>query len=205
MPRAPSRSSQLRRQQAIETLLELASERPPSQIRTAQISERMGLSEAALFRHFPSKESLWLATLEHGIALAWQQIDHLLRSPRSLTRPLDALRELLRLQFSINRTLPGLPPLIFHELQNRAPGACRGVVINHLERLRQRLEELVGLAQRHRELSPEMSSATLADTLLTLMLGLLLQDQIRGGDPGEAETQLEASLGQLLLPLHRPR
>jgi hypothetical protein len=79
------------------------------------------------------------------------------------------------------------------------------VVINHLERLRQRLEELVGLAQRHRELSPEMSSATLADTLLTLMLGLLLQDQIRGGDPGEAETQLEASLGQLLLPLHRPR
>jgi AcrR family transcriptional regulator len=164
----------------------------------------MGLSETALFRYFPSKESPWLATLEHGIALAWQPIDHLLRSPRSETRPLEALHELLRLQFSINRTLPGLPPLIFHELQNRASGACRGVVIHRLERLRKRLQVLVGLAQRHRELSPEMSSAILADTLLALMLGVLLQEQIRGS-AGEAETQLEASLGQLLLPLRRPR
>lgn len=87
MPRAPSHSSQLRRQQAIETLLELASERPPSQIRTAQISDRMGLSEATLFHHSPSKESLWLASLEHAIALAWQPIDTLLQ----LRRPRGAL------------------------------------------------------------------------------------------------------------------
>jgi TetR/AcrR family transcriptional regulator len=204
MPRAPSRSGQLRRQQAIDTLLELASERPPSQIRTAQISERMGLSEAALFRHFPSKESLWLATLEHAIARAWQQIDTLLQSRGAQTRPLEALRELLRLQFSINRTLPGLPPLIFHELQNRSPGACRGVVINHLERLQQQLEALVGLAQQHHELSPDVSSGGLAGTLLALLLGFLLQEQIRGADPGEAEAQLEASLNQVLLPHRRP-
>ena len=82
MPRVPSRSGQLRRQQAIDNMLELASERPPSQIRTAQISERMGLSEAALFRHFPSKESLWLTTLEHAIARAWQQIETLLQLRR---------------------------------------------------------------------------------------------------------------------------
>lgn len=204
MPRAPSRSSQLRRQQAIDTLLELASERPPSQIRTAQISERMGLSEAALFRHFASKESLWLATLEHGIARAWKQIDAYLQGRCSQDSPLEALGGLLRLQFCINRTLPGPPPLIFHELQNRAPGPCRGVVIQHLERLEQQLEVLVGLAQRHHELSPHVSSASLASTLLALMLGLLLQEQIRGADPGEAEALLETSLSQLLLPHRGP-
>ena len=200
MPRAASQSTQQRRQQAIDTLLELASERPPSQIRTAQISERMGLSEAALFRHFPSKEHLWLATLEDAIARAWQPVEHLLAMPALHDKPLEALKDVLRSQFSINRTIPGLPTLIFHELQSRSPSPCRVVVIEHLERFRQCIEDLVRSAQERQMLSHQATSEALADTLLALMMGLLLQEQIRGTSPGHAENQLEDSLNQLLLP-----
>lgn len=204
MPRAASQSTQQRRQQAIETLLELASEGPPSQIRTAQISERMGLSEAALFRHFPSKEHLWLATLEDAIARAWAPVDHLLAMPALQDKPLEALKEVLRSQFSINRSIPGLPTLIFHELQSRSPSPCRVVVIEHLERFRQCIEDLVRSAQALQMLSQQATSEALADTLLALMMGLLLQEQIRGCSPGQAEAKLDASLGLVLQPFCIP-
>jgi TetR/AcrR family transcriptional regulator len=195
MSRAAAQSGLLRRQQAIDTLLELASELPPSQIRTAQISQRMGLSEAALFRHFPTKESLWFSTLEHAIGFAWREVEKALDG---LDDPLDAIYRLLASQFSVNRTLPGMPALIFHELQNREPSLCRVVVINHLERLRKYLLQLLTQAQYKHKLSKQVCCEALADTLLALMLGLLLQEQIRGGCPGESEAQLEISLHQLL-------
>lgn len=209
MARAPSRSSQLRRQQAIDTLLELASELPPSQIRTAQISTRMGLSEAALFRHFPSKECLWLATLDYAIEQAWQLVEQAgfsHQNPQPLP-PLQHLRAILQAQLSVNRALPGLPPLIFHELQNRAPTPCRAVVDKHLERLGRRLEELVRQVQQAAAEQPHRSTAApgtdassegLAHSLLALVLGLLLQERISGTTPEQAETALETALSRLL-------
>lgn len=193
MARAPSRSSQLRRQQAIDTLLELASELPPSQIRTAQISTRMGLSEAALFRHFPSKECLWLATLDYAIEQAWQLVEQAgfsHQNPQPLP-PLQHLRAILQAQLSVNR----------------APTPCRAVVDKHLERLGRRLEELVRQVQQAAAEQPHRSTAApgtdassegLAHSLLALVLGLLLQERISGTTPEQAETALETALSRLL-------
>ena len=74
------------------------------------------------------------------------------------------------------------------------------VVIEHLERFRQCLEDLVSSAQERQMLSHQATSEALADTLLALMMGLLLQEQIRGTSAGKVEEQLEESLNQLLLP-----
>lgn len=195
MPRAPSLPSEARRLQVVTHLLELASEMPPTQIRTAQIAKRMGLSEAALFRHFPSKQDLWLATLEHAITQLWQQVEEAVQPDES---PLAGVRSLLFAQLAVNRRIPGLPPLIFNELQNSAPTPCRAVVDDYLDKLRGRLFELLTMAQADHLLSADRSADGLANTLLALVLGLLLQERIRSSIPGQAEAELETAL-QLLL------
>lgn len=195
MPRAPSQPGQQRRLQAITTLLELASEQPPSQISTAQISARMGLSEAALFRHFPSKEALWLATLEHALDQAWQRLNQLSRQSAD---PMVGLGALLHGQLAIHAAIPGLPRLVFHELQNRSPTACRTAVDNHLHLLRQRLGELLEAAQGQGNLPPQRDPRSLAQILLALVLGLMLQDLIGGHRPRETGDQLDAALALLL-------
>lgn len=211
MARAPSRSSQLRRQQAIDTLLELAAELPPSQIRTAQISTRMGLSEAALFRHFPSKASLWLASLEYAIAETWRLVEQA-GNPDRLRPPIKRLQAVLRAQLSANDLVPGLPALIVHELQNRSPSPSRVLVDTHLQRLQRRLAELVQEV-RHADgrspipgapplvdgAIPDAASEGLANTLLSFVMGLLLQERIRGMTVAQAEAELDTALS-LLLP-----
>ena len=68
MPRATALPSAERRARAIEALLDLGSSCAPEQITTAAIAERMGLSHAALFRHFPSREALWAESMRWATA-----------------------------------------------------------------------------------------------------------------------------------------
>ncbi|WP_418025878.1 TetR family transcriptional regulator (plasmid) [Paracoccus sp. TD-10] len=41
---------------------------------TGAVASQIGVTQAALFRHFPTKDALWQAVAEHvaeGLALAW--------------------------------------------------------------------------------------------------------------------------------------
>ncbi len=46
-----------RRAITVETVIQLAAETNPSDITTKAIAERMGLTQGAIFRHFPSKDA----------------------------------------------------------------------------------------------------------------------------------------------------
>src|SRR5512139_2626330 len=50
-----------RRQEIVATVLALARDRGPDAITTQAIAQRMGLTQGAVFRHFPDKEAIWLA------------------------------------------------------------------------------------------------------------------------------------------------
>ena len=47
-----------RRAVIIEAVIELAAEQNPKGITTAAIAKRMGLTQGALFRHFPNKDAI---------------------------------------------------------------------------------------------------------------------------------------------------
>ena len=52
-----------RRTATVETVVKLAAEQNPADITTTAIAERMGLTQGALFRHFPTKEAILEATM----------------------------------------------------------------------------------------------------------------------------------------------
>ena len=47
-----------RRAATVEAVVELAAEQNPSDITTTAIAQRMGLTQGALFRHFPTKDAI---------------------------------------------------------------------------------------------------------------------------------------------------
>ena len=59
-----------RREQILDAAAELFSQRGFAGTTTRQIAAAVGTSETVLFRHFPSKESLYAAILEHRIPSA---------------------------------------------------------------------------------------------------------------------------------------
>src|SRR5512138_3011327 len=54
-------SSEQRQTGIVAAVLALARERGPDAITTQAIAERIGVTQGAIFRHFPDKEAIWLA------------------------------------------------------------------------------------------------------------------------------------------------
>lgn len=190
LPRAVAAPADQRRQQAIEALLALAWERAPSSIRTAEIAERMGVTQPALFRHFPTKEALWQAALEHITSLSWQRIEALNQSwPGGNGPSCSLVAALLRSHALLVSERPGVARLLLHELQNPNPSEGRAVVERFLAGFR------ALLAQR---LKPLPDPELLANVLLAQLQGLVLQGLL-AGDLSPLPGQLEAVL-PLLLP-----
>ena len=59
----PPRKSQ-RRQQILEALAQMLEANPGSRITTAGLARQVGVSEAALYRHFPSKTKMFEGLIE---------------------------------------------------------------------------------------------------------------------------------------------
>jgi TetR/AcrR family transcriptional regulator len=53
-----------RRAVTVEAVIALAGSQNPSDITTAAIAKHMNLTQGALFRHFPSKDSIWQSVME---------------------------------------------------------------------------------------------------------------------------------------------
>ena len=53
-----------RRNDTVRALIALAAEQNPTDITTAAVAKRMGLTQGALFRHFPSKDAILEAVME---------------------------------------------------------------------------------------------------------------------------------------------
>lgn len=57
-------SGDVRQQQIVETVLDLIAERGADDVSVQAISDRIGLTQPAVFRHFPNKEAIWVAVME---------------------------------------------------------------------------------------------------------------------------------------------
>jgi AcrR family transcriptional regulator len=191
LPRAAAVSAVQRRQQAIDALLQLAWEQAPSRIRTAEIAARMGVTQPALFRHFPSKEALWCAALEHITSLSWQRLEALQEQHVTDVETSGSLAAaMLRSHALLVSQRPGVARLLLHELQNPQPSPLRAVVEHFLARFRALLAQQL----RHAR-DPEL----LAQVLLAQLQGLVLQGLL-AGDLSALPSQLDAALPLLLAP-----
>src|SRR5262245_9223792 len=59
----PRLSGEARQQQIVETVLDLVAERGADGVSAQAIADRIGLTQPAVFRHFPSKEAIWVAVM----------------------------------------------------------------------------------------------------------------------------------------------
>ena len=103
-----------RREVTIATVLELAAEQNPTDITTAAIAGRMGLTQGALFRHFPNKAAILQAVMTWISRKLMARLD---KARQGATSPLAALEAMFMAHVEFIAKHPGVPPLLFSELQ----------------------------------------------------------------------------------------
>ncbi|NEY92190.1 TetR/AcrR family transcriptional regulator [Tabrizicola oligotrophica] len=119
----PSRKpAEDRKAEIVGALLRLADRIGPDRLTTNDIAREIGITQAAIFRHFPTKAELWLAVAEvvaQRLEAAW------LQALAEAATPQDRLRALIAAQLLQIETCPALPAILHSRELNAENAALR--------------------------------------------------------------------------------
>lgn len=173
----PRQSTESRQAEIIATMLALAAERNPSDITTTDIAKVMHLTQGALFRHFPTKEAIRLAVIEWIEEHLMAELANAKASAPDALRGLEAMF-LAHVQFI--REFPGVPRLIFAELQEPDGSAVRQRIQKVMQRYRQMVAEALVDAKAKQLIRQDVDCHAAAALFLGAMQGLVMQSMLIG-------------------------
>ncbi|ABI60164.1 MULTISPECIES: TetR/AcrR family transcriptional regulator [Nitrosomonas] len=170
-------SADERREVTVEAVVELASSQNPSEITTAAIAKHMNLTQGALFRHFPNKEAIWEAVMKWVVERLLKRIDH---SIQSITSPLAAMEAMFMSHIEFVAEYPGVPRMMFGELQRAEATPAKQLVQLLIKRYRERLQRLIENGKACGELSPSLESEAATMLFIGTIQGLVIQSMLAG-------------------------
>ena len=175
--RAPRLPAHERRAETVRTVLELAAEQNPNKITTTSMAERMRMTQGALFRHFPTKDAIWQAVMEWVAEriLAW--VDDATQSSHS---PLAALEAVFHAHIDFVVKHPGVPRILFGELQRAEDSPAKRAVRTLLRQYNGRLQTLIEQGKSQGEVAPDVDTAAVAALFVGMIQGLVLQSLLTG-------------------------
>jgi TetR/AcrR family transcriptional regulator len=171
-----------RRQEVVSAVIELARERGPAAITTQAIADRIGVTHGALFRHFPDKAAMWVAAFEWVQAELGGVVDTAFNAGGT---PLEILERLFTSHVRFVARHPGVPRILFHELQappNDSPfrERARHMVLGY----RRRLADLMQVAQSQGQLPEGLDTEAAAMLFVGAVQGLVVQSALFRGEAG---------------------
>lgn len=181
-PVAPPRrrlSTDARRREIVAAVLDLARERGPEAITTQAIADRIGVTQGAVFRHFPDKQAIWLAVFEWVGASLGALVDAAVGAADS---PVARLERIFLAHVAFVAANPGVPRVMFHELQYAGDSPVRAQVRSMIGGYRKNLERLFVQAKAAGELPPGLD-ATLAPVLfIGAVQSLVIESALAGSE-----------------------
>lgn len=149
-------SAEERKAQIVAEVLRLADEIGPDRLSTTDVARAIGLSQPAIFRHFPTKGALWLAVAED---IADRLQSYWAAAEAGATGPQARLKALIGAQLTAIAETPALPSILFsRELQVDNPAlreVFRGLLGTFEGRLVAVIRELQAAGNLKRDVSPE--------------------------------------------------
>lgn len=166
-----------RKQRTVEAVVALAATQNPSEITTAVIAKYMSVTQGALFRHFPSKDAIWEMVMKW---VADRLLDRVDRAAEGAASPIEALRAMFMSHVEFVISHPGVPRMMFGELQRAettpAKQVARGLLEHYAKRIAARLEE----AKVHGEILHDTDTQAATILFIGTIQGLVMQSMLAG-------------------------
>lgn len=176
-PRPKNLPADQRRAVTVEAVIELTAEQNPGDITTAAIAKRMNLTQGALFRHFPSKDAIWQAVMEWVAERLLQRVD---RAMQEADSPLQALEAVFMTHIEFVAAHPGVPRLLFGELQRAEDTPAKRMARTLMSAYRKRLSGLIDAAKLRGEVAQEIDTAAASLSFIGSIQGLVMQSLLSG-------------------------
>jgi len=173
MPRHPKHlPAEERRAATVDAFIELAAEGNPGDITTTQLARRMGVTQGALFRHFPGKEAILEAVMQ---AIATRLLARTERAAAAAPSAAAALEAIFHAHVAFIAEHPGIPRMLFGELQHNKATAPKRLAQALMGRYGQQLRELLERGKAQGEMAPDLDCAAAAILFIGTIQGLVMQ------------------------------
>lgn len=172
-PKIEKRSIKERRQQVLTVLTHmLHSERGMERMTTARLAQEVGVSEAALYRYFPSKTKMFEALLDNIEANLFSRID---QSSAMETNTQNRIHDILQVIFDFARKNPGMTRILTGHALMFEETKLQARVAQFFDRLEMKLFNILQMRKRRENKSFEVDERTIATYLVTLCEGQFMR------------------------------
>ena len=161
----------------VAAALALAAERSPSEVTTAALAQAVGITQGAVFRHFESKEAIWVAVIDFAHRAL---LDRLRAAADAQPDPLLALRAVFMAHVGFVVEQPGVPRVIFQELQHPEDTPLKARVRELMQAYRALLAGLLERAKAERQLAPGIDLQAATVLFIGSVQGLVMQSLLAG-------------------------
>lgn len=181
------RSSEDRQQEIVLAVLALAEARGVEAVTTQAIAEHMGLTQGAVFRHFPNKEAIFAAVLD------WlgRRLEEVFRADPGVT-PLARVERVFAAYMALFGAHPAVPRLFFSDTLHHPYPQLHARLQEIVQGCERQLAQWLAEAAVQGEVRTALPPAAAAKFLLTCIHGLAFQSCVLGivTDPVAAGRQL---------------
>lgn len=161
-----------RRQQILETLANELEQSPGERITTAGLARAVGVSEAALYRHFPSKAKMFEALIEFIEDSIFGLTNRILDDDRQVV---SRCEKILTLVLAFADRNPGLCRLLAGDVLVGETERLRTRISQFYERLETQLKQVLREGEMNGELAATVPVGPTANMLLAVIEGRISQ------------------------------
>lgn len=164
--------SEDRRAEILTATLDLAFEFGPDHVTTGMIARRLGLTQPAIYKHFPKKEDIWLAVTEILCTRIRENIDH---GSQPTLPPVENLRRLILGHLRLVSEIPALPEIMVTRDPTGNLAQARRAIQAEVTVFRNALAQFFEMAQTAGHISRELDAQDGVMLLFGIIQSLVLR------------------------------
>ncbi len=161
-----------RRQQILECLAHMLEVSPGARITTAALAKEVGVSEAALYRHFPSKSKMFEGLIEFIEETIFSRVSLIMGEESSA---LERCKKILTLLLTFTERNPGITRLLTGDALTGETERLRARVVQLFDRLETQIKQILREAEIREGKRPNLPITSAANLLVSCAEGRIAQ------------------------------
>ncbi len=168
----PGQKNSFRRIKILQSLAEILEQSPGARITTARIAQQVGVSEAALYRHFPSKAKMFEGLIEFIETTIFSRITIILKEEKSAA---SRCQKIIYLLITFAELNPGITRILTGDPLTGESERLRGRVVQFFDRFETQLKQVLRESALSEDDQPRLDVQTTANLMLSVAEGRISQ------------------------------
>lgn len=193
-----------RKQEILEALAHMLEANPGDRITTAKLAQAVGVSEAALYRHFPSKAKMFEGLIEFVEESIFSRVQVITGEE---SEALSRCYKVLSLLLLFTERNPGITRILNGDALAGETARLRSRVQQFYDRLETHLKQILRDAEMQEGLRPLITVSAAANLLLAAAEGRICQyvrSEFRRRPTEHWDEQWQLLTGQFFKTVHNP-